>query len=104
MLRLCNIGGFCPRSSCRANLSVYCVDVCFAPKFEASKGLNPFAMRGRDCGADQMSRRIFFAEARVILAPLSFSLSPGDCPKTKIAVFAAKSSRSEIIEFQDGQK
>jgi hypothetical protein len=51
-----------------------------------------------------MFRRIFFAEARVILAPLSFSLSSGDCQKTGITAFAAKSSRSEIIESQDGQK
>jgi hypothetical protein len=76
----------------------------FAPKFEASKGLNPFAMREGNCGADQMFRRIFFAEAHVFLAPLSFSLSSGDCPKAEVTVFATRSSRPEIIESQDGQK
>jgi hypothetical protein len=51
-----------------------------------------------------MFRRIFFAEAHIFLAPLSFSLSSGDRPKAEVMVFATKSSHPEIIESQDGQK
>jgi hypothetical protein len=89
---------------CRANLSVYCAGERFAPKFKASKGLIHLQSRAGDCGAGQMFRRNFFAGARVILLPLSFSLSSGDCSEVEITAFAAKSSRSEIIESQDGQK
>jgi hypothetical protein len=52
-----------------------------------------------------MFRRFLFAKARVAFAPLSFAISPGDCFETQqIIAFRAKSSRSKIIEFEDGQK